>query len=154
MTAGVTYLRDVARVELGAKSQDQTCTLDGKSSAALAIFQLPGSNALATADRVRAKMEELKDSVSRPGSITRIVYDTTPFTRESIKTVIHTLFEAFILVAIVVLVFLQNWRATLIPLIAVPVSLDRHIRGHGAARLLAQQSLAFWLGAGHRHCRR
>ncbi len=118
----VTFLRDVATVELGAKTQDQTCTLDGKSSAALAIFQLPGSNALATADRVRAKMEELK--VRFPSGVDYgIVYDTTPFTRESIKTVIHTLFEAFILVAIVVMLFLQNWRTTLIPLIAVPVSL-------------------------------
>src|SRR3954471_258496 len=121
-TGSVTYLKDVARIELGAKSQDQTCTLDGKSSAALAIFQLPGSNALATADRVRAKMEELKTRF--PGGVDYgIVYDTTPFTRESIKTVVHTLFEAFILVALVVLIFLQNWRTTLIPLIAVPVSL-------------------------------
>jgi len=118
----VTYLRDVARVELGAKTQDQTCTLDGKSSAALAIFQLPGSNALATADRVRAKMEDLKKRFPT-GVDYGIVYDTTPFTRESIKTVVHTLFEAFILVAIVVMVFLQNWRTTLIPMIAVPVSL-------------------------------
>src|SRR3954447_5885288 len=121
-TGSVTYLKDVARIELGAKSQDQTCTLDGKSSAALAIFQLPGSNALATADRVRAKMDELKTRF--PGGVDYgIVYDTTPFTRESIKTVVHTLFEAFILVALVVLIFLQNWRTTLIPLIAVPVSL-------------------------------
>lgn len=118
----VTYLRDVARIELGAKNQDQTCTLDGKSSAALAIFQLPGSNALATADGVRAKMEELKKRF--PAGIDyAIVYDTTPFTRESIKTVIDTLFEAFLLVALVVMIFLQNWRTTLIPLIAVPVSL-------------------------------
>jgi multidrug efflux pump len=119
---GVTFLRDVAQVELGAKTQDQTCTMDGKSSAALAIFQLPGSNALATADRIRAKMDELKKRFPS-GVDYAIVYDTTPFTRESIKTVIHTLFEAFILVALVVMVFLQNWRTTLIPLIAVPVSL-------------------------------
>jgi multidrug efflux pump len=118
----VTYLRDVSRVELGAKSQDQICTMDGKSSAALAIFQLPGSNALATADLVRAKMDELKKRFPA-GVDYGIVYDTTPFTRESIDTVIHTLFEAFILVAIVVMVFLQNWRTTLVPLIAVPVSL-------------------------------
>jgi multidrug efflux pump len=121
-SGAVTYLRDVARIELGAKSQDQTCTLDGKDSAALAIFQMPGSNALATADRVRAKMEDLKKRFPS-GVDYGIVYDTTPFTRESIKVVIHTLFEAFILVGIVVLVFLQNWRTTLIPLIAVPVSL-------------------------------
>ncbi len=118
----ITFLRDVATVELGAKAQDQTCTLDGRSSAGLAIFQLPGSNALATADRIRAKMDELKKRFP-PGIDYAIVYDTTPFTRESIKTVIHTLFEAFILVALVVMIFLQNWRTTLIPLIAVPVSL-------------------------------
>jgi len=118
----ITYVRDIARVELGAKSISQTCTLDGKPSAGMAIFQLPGSNALATADGVRAKMEELKKRFPS-GVDYSIVYDTTPFTRESINSVIHTLFEAFILVAIVVLVFLQNWRTTLIPLIAVPVSL-------------------------------
>lgn len=118
----LTYLRDVAQIELGAKSQDQTCTLDGRSSAGLAIFQMPGSNALATADRIRAKMEDLKQSFPA-GVAYAIVYDTTPFTRESIKSVIQTLFEAFVLVAIVVLVFLQNWRTTLVPLIAVPVSL-------------------------------
>jgi multidrug efflux pump len=118
----LTYLRDVATVELGAKSQDQTCSLDGKASAGLAVFQMPGSNALATADRVRAKMEDLKKRFPA-GVDYSIVYDTTPFTRESIKTVVHTLFEAFILVAVVVLVFLQNWRTTLIPLLAVPVSL-------------------------------
>jgi multidrug efflux pump len=118
----VTYLRDVATVELGAKNQDQSCSLDGTSSVGLGIYQMPGSNALATADLVRAKMEQLKEKFP-PGVAYSIVYDTTPFTRESIKGVVHTLIEAFILVAIVVMVFLQNWRTTLIPLIAVPVSL-------------------------------
>ena len=119
----VTYLRDVCRESSSAaKSQDQTCTLDGKESAALAIFQMPGSNALATADRIRAKMEDLKKRFPA-GVDYGIVYDTTPFTRESIKTVVHTLFEAFILVGLVVMIFLQNWRTTLIPMIAVPVSL-------------------------------
>src|SRR5581483_11448098 len=110
------------RVERGAKSQDQSCTLDGKQSVAMAIFQMPGSNALATADRIRAKMEELKKRFP-PGVAYGIVYDTPPFTRESIKTVVHTLFEPFILVGLVVMIFLQNWRTTLIPMIAVPVSL-------------------------------
>jgi len=118
----ITRLRDIARIELGAKSQDQSCTLDGKPSVGLAIFQLPGSNALATADRVRAKMEELKERFPQ-GLDYAIVYDTTPFIRESIHEVEKALRDAFILVAIVVLVFLQNWRSTLIPLIAVPVSL-------------------------------
>jgi len=118
----ITRVRDVARIELGAKNRDQSCTLDGKPSTGLAIFQLPGSNALATADRVRAKMEQLKASFP-DGVDYAIVYDTTPFIRESIHEVVNALRDAFILVAIVVLVFLQSWRATIIPLVAVPVSL-------------------------------
>jgi len=122
-TAGeVTRLRDIARIELGAKTQDQSCTLDGKPTAGLAVFQLPGSNALDTAEQVQAKMEELSGRFPE-GLEYRIVYDTTPFVSESIHEVKKALRDAFILVAIVVLVFLQNWRATLIPLIAVPVSL-------------------------------
>lgn len=122
-TAGeVTRLRDVATIELGAKTQDQTCLLDGRPTAGLAIYQLPGSNALDTAKRVRAKMEELSKRFPE-GLAYSIVYDTTPFVSESIHEVEKALRDAFILVAIVVLVFLQNWRATLIPLIAVPVSL-------------------------------
>ncbi|HSA29092.1 MAG TPA: efflux RND transporter permease subunit, partial [Phycisphaerae bacterium] len=118
----ISRLRDIAEIELGAKSQDQSCSLDGKPSVGLAIFQSPGSNALATADRLRAKMEELKKDFPE-GLDYSIVYDTTPFVRESIHEVGKALRDAFILVAIVVLVFLQNWRSTLIPLIAVPVSL-------------------------------
>src|SRR5262249_9258315 len=96
--------------------------LDGEPSATLAIFQLPGSNALDTAEAIRAKMEELKQRFPE-GVDYRIYYDTTVFVNESIHSVIHTLIEAFILVFIVVLVFLQNWRATIIPMVAVPVSL-------------------------------
>jgi multidrug efflux pump len=118
----VTRLRDVGRIELGARSQDQTCTLDGKPSVGLAVFQLPGSNAVATADRVRAKMEDLKKRFPA-GLDYAIVYDTTPFIHESIKEVVSALIDAVILVAIVVLVFLQSWRSTLIPLLAIPVSL-------------------------------
>ncbi len=120
----ITRLRDIAWIEMGARNQDQSCTLDGSPSVGLAIFQLPGSNALETADGVRAKMEELKKTrFPREGMDYKIVHDTTPFIRESIHEVEKALRDAFILVAIVVLVFLQNWRATLIPLIAVPVSL-------------------------------
>jgi multidrug efflux pump len=118
----VTRLRDVARVERGAKSQDQIAWLDGKPTVGLAIFQLPGSNAVDTAQRVRATMEELKTSFPQDLEYS-IVYDTTPFIEESIDEVYKTLKEAIILVAIVVLVFLQNWRSVIIPLIAVPVSL-------------------------------
>ena len=119
----VTRLRDVGRVELGAKSQDQTCTLDGKPSVGLAVFQVPGSNALDTANRVREKMEELKRRRFPAGLDYAIVYDTTPFISESIREVFSALLDAIVLVALVVLLFLQKWRSTVIPLVAVPVSL-------------------------------
>ncbi len=118
----ITRLRDVARVELGAKSQDQICTLDGQPSVGLAVFQLPGSNAVATAGRVQAKMRELRAKFP-PGLEYKIVYDTTPFIHESINEVFKALLDAIVLVGLVVLLFLQNWRSTLIPLLAVPVSL-------------------------------
>jgi multidrug efflux pump len=118
----VTRLGDVARIELGAKNQDQSCELDGQPSVGLAIFQLPGSNALATADLIHEKMAELKKRFPE-GLDYGIAYDTTPFISESIHEVFNALRDAFILVGIVVLVFLQNWRSTIIPLVAVPVSL-------------------------------
>ncbi|HEX3602222.1 MAG TPA: efflux RND transporter permease subunit, partial [Lacipirellulaceae bacterium] len=133
---GVVHFSDVVRdtqrdadghvtdkgIELGAKNYDVNSYLDGDPSATLAIFQLPGSNAIDTAKAIRAKMEELKGRFPE-GVDYRIHYDTTVFVQESIISVIHTLVEAFILVFIVVLVFLQNWRATIIPMVAVPVSL-------------------------------
>ena len=103
---------------------------------ALSIYQLPGSNALETADGVYAKMEELKSRFP-DGLDYQIVYDTTPFIRESIVEVFKTLRDAVILVAIVVLVFLQNWRAALIPLIAVPVAIVGTFAVMAALRLLA-----------------
>jgi multidrug efflux pump len=115
------YLKDVANIELGAQSYDQTCTLDGKPSVALSVYQLPGSNALDVAKRVKQRMRELQDHFP-PGIDYAIVYDTTPFIKESIIEVFETLFDAVVLVAVVVLVFLQNWRSSLIPLIAVPVA--------------------------------
>ena len=121
-STGIVRLRDVARVELGSQQYDQSCTLDGKPSVALSIYQLPGSNALDTAGGVYAKMEELKTRFP-DGLDYQIVYDTTPFIRESVNEVFKTLRDAVILVAIVVLVFLQNWRAALIPLVAVPVAI-------------------------------
>ena len=117
----VVRLKDLGRVELGAQQYDQTCTLDGQSSVALSLFQLPGSNALQTAEGVYAKMTELAKKFP-PGIRHRIVYDTTPFIKESIIEVFKTLRDAIVLVAIVVLLFLQNWRATVIPLVAVPVA--------------------------------
>ncbi len=118
----LTRLHDVARIELGAQGYDQTCTLDGKPSVALSIYQLPGSNALDIATLVRNKMEELKGRFPK-GVDYDIVYDTTPFITESINEVFHGLRDAVVLVAIVVLVFLQNWRSAIIPLIAVPVAI-------------------------------
>ncbi len=115
-------LHDVARVELGAKSADATTRMDGMPSAGIGVFQLPGSNALETSDRVKAKMKELAERFPE-GVEYRIVYDTTPYIRESIREVFKTLRDAVILVAVVVLVFLQNWRSALIPLVAVPVAI-------------------------------
>lgn len=114
--------RTVGGIQLGAKNEDTSCTLDGQPSVGLAIFQLPGSNALDTAAGIRQRMEELKRSFP-PDVDYAIVYDTTPFINESINEVFKALRDAIILVALVVLCFLQSWRATLIPLIAVPVAI-------------------------------
>jgi multidrug efflux pump len=115
-------IRDVARVELDAKNQDITSQVNGKPSVSLVIFQLPDANALDVADTVRQKMAELKDEFPE-GIEYEIRYDTTPFIRESIHEVFKTLREAVALVALVVLLFLQNWRSAIIPLIAVPVGI-------------------------------
>jgi multidrug efflux pump len=121
---GIQHLedRDELGVQLGSQQYDQSCTLDGQPSVALSIYQLPGTNALATANAVRAKMAELKTRFPA-GLDYKIVYDTTPFIRESVYEVFRTLLEAVILVAIVVLLFLQDWRAMILPMIDVPVSL-------------------------------
>ncbi len=105
-----------------AQQYDQSSMLNGHPSVGLAIYQLPGTNALDVADRVKAKMHELRARFP-DGVEYQIAYDTTPFISESVDDVVHTLFEAIVLVAIVVLVFLQNWRATVIPLVAVPVAI-------------------------------
>jgi multidrug efflux pump len=118
----ITRVRDIGRVELGAKNSDVSSYLDGEPSITMAIFQLPGANALETAENVRAEMEKLKQRFPE-GVDYKIVYDTTVFIDESVHEVYKTLFEAFILVFIVVLLFLQDWRATLLPMIDVPVSL-------------------------------
>jgi multidrug efflux pump subunit AcrB len=119
---GIVRLRHVARVELGARQYEQSCTLDGKPSVALSIYQLPGSNALSTARGVYARMDELKTRFPE-GLDYRIVYDTTPFIQESVNEVFKTLRDAVILVGIVVLLFLQDWKAMILPMIDVPVSL-------------------------------
>jgi multidrug efflux pump len=118
----IVRLRDVGHTELGALNYNQTCTFDGKPSAGLAVFMLPGNNALDVAGRVRARMEELKQRF--PDGVDYVIaYDTTPFIRNSVDDVIRTLFIAVGLVAVVVLLFLQNWRAVLIPMLAVPVAI-------------------------------
>ncbi|NII12331.1 multidrug efflux RND transporter permease subunit [Oleiagrimonas sp. C23AA] len=118
----VVHLGDVARVELGANQYALRSLLDNQSAVALPIFQRPGSNALQISHDVRATMAQLKKSFPQ-GMDYRIVYDPTVFVRGSIEAVVHTLFEAIILVVLVVIVFLQTWRASIIPLVAVPVSL-------------------------------
>lgn len=118
----IVLLRDVGRTELGAKNYDVSSYLDGQPCVTMAVFQLPGSNALSTASAVREEMERLKARFPK-GLDYRIVYDTTVFVEESVHEVYKTLFEAFLLVFIVVLLFLQDWRATLMPMIDVPVSL-------------------------------
>ena len=136
---GITYLRDVVAddsknrksIELGAKNYDVNSYLDGEPSITLAIFQQPGSNALSTAQAIKEKMRELKGAFPSktvagkniPLIDYKIVYDTTVFIEESVHEVYKTLLEAFVLVFVVVLIFLQDWRATLLPMIDVPVSL-------------------------------
>ncbi|MBX3737792.1 MAG: multidrug efflux RND transporter permease subunit [Candidatus Didemnitutus sp.] len=115
-------LRDVARVELGANAYALRSLLNNKAAVALPIAQLPGSNAIATSDAVRATMKELAKNFPE-GLSYDIVYDPTVFVRSSIEAVVHTLFEAILLVVLVVILFLQTWRASIIPLAAVPVSL-------------------------------
>jgi hydrophobe/amphiphile efflux-1 (HAE1) family protein len=115
-------LRDVARIELGASDYSLRSLLNNKAAVALPISQLPGSNAIELSDNVRKAMAELKRNFPE-GLDYSVVYDPTIFVRHSIEAVVHTLFEALILVVIVVIVFLQTWRASIIPLAAVPVSL-------------------------------
>src|SRR5262249_36251566 len=114
--------RDEAGVELGAKSTDIIARLDGKPTVSIAIFQLPDANAPDTATRARAKMEDLKQNFP-PTMKYDAAYAPTPFVDESMKEVFHALRDAVILVAVVVLLFLQNWRSAIIPLVAVPVAI-------------------------------
>ena len=118
----ITRVRDVGRVELGSSTYALRSLLDNKPAAALPISQRPGSNALLTSQQVRETMERLKKNFPE-GVDYKIVYDPTIFVRESIRAVGHTFIEALVLVVIVVLVFLQTWRASIIPLLALPVSL-------------------------------
>jgi HAE1 family hydrophobic/amphiphilic exporter-1 len=115
-------VKDVARIELGAQTYTQAGRLNGKAAAAIAVYQLPGSNAIAAVDGVKNLMEQVKKTFP-PDMEYTVALDTTQSVREGIKEIVHTLFEALVLVIIVVFIFLQGWRATLIPALAVPVSL-------------------------------
>jgi multidrug efflux pump len=118
----VTRLKDVARIELGAADYGTTTHFNGLPAVGIPVFQLPGSNSIATANAIYKKMEDLKAKFPS-GVAYSIPYDTTIFVRDSIRDVVKTLFEAIALVALVVMVFLQSWRASLVPLLAIPVSL-------------------------------
>jgi HAE1 family hydrophobic/amphiphilic exporter-1 len=115
-------VRDVARVELGSQDYTVNAYLNNKTATAIVLFQRPGSNALSTASTVIAAMESAKKHFPA-GLDYRIVYNPTQFIQQSVNEVIHTLFEAVALVAIVVIVFLQSWRAAIIPVAAIPISL-------------------------------
>src|ERR1700742_2057268 len=118
----VVYLRDVARVELGPETYALRSMLDAKPAVGIPVFQLPGANALDLSAAVRKTMVELAKSFPEGVSYT-IAYDPTVFVRSSIEAVIHTLFEAVLLVVLVVVVFLQTWRASVVPLVAVPIAI-------------------------------
>ena len=152
-TGAVTRLSDVARVELDAAQYGLRSLLNNKPAVAIPIFQSPGSNAIEISNQVRATMDELKKNFPE-GLDYSIVYDPTVFVRDSIEAVIHTLLEALVLVVLVVIVFLQTWRASIIPLLAVPVSIVGTFAVHARLRLLDQRAVAVRPGAGHRHRRR
>ena len=118
----ITRLKDIARIELGANTYSLRSLLNNKPAAAIPIFQAPGSNAIQISDDVRARMAELSQLFPE-GLEFDIVYDPTVFVRGSIEAVVNTLFEAVLLVVLVVVLFLQTWRASIIPLVAVPISL-------------------------------
>ncbi|MGB2832690.1 MAG: efflux RND transporter permease subunit, partial [Methylotenera sp.] len=125
---GVLYLKDVARIELGAQSYNVTSALNGQAGVAIPIFLQSGANALDTAKGIKAKIEALK--VRFPAGMQyTIPYDTSDFVKATIKEVFKTFGEALVLVVLVVFLFLQSWRATLIPLIAVPISLVGTLAG-------------------------
>ena len=121
-SGAITRLKDVARIELGASSYNLRSVLNNEQAVGIPIMQAPGANAIELSDNVRATMEELKKSFPE-GMDYAVAYDPTVFVRDSISAVIKTLLEAIALVVVVVILFLQKWRTSLIPLLAVPVSI-------------------------------
>ena len=116
-------IKDIAKVELGSSFYDLYSDIDGKPSAAIVLKQIPGSNAAVVIDEVKKKLEEIKEARFPQGMEFAVTYDVSAFLEASIDKVLHTLLEAFVLVALVVFLFLGDWRSTLIPTLAVPVSL-------------------------------
>ena len=141
----------MARIELGAQTYSMVGRLNGKPAALVALYQLPGSNAVAAADGAKQLMERLKENFP-PDLEYAVALDTTLAVTEGINEIVHTLFEALVLVILVVFIFLQGWRATLIPLLAVPVSLVGTFAIFPLLGLLHQHAIAVRTGAGHRHC--
>ena len=145
----IVRLKDVARIELGAQTYNISGRLNGKPAAVIAVYQLPGSNAIEAADGAKKLMEELKKRFP-PDLDYAVALDTTLAVTEGINEIVHTLLEALVLVILVVFIFLQGWRATLIPLLAVPVSLVGTFVVFPLLRLLHQHAVALRPGAGHR----
>ena len=118
--SAIVYLKDIGHAELGSKDYSMTTKLNGKKSAAVVVYQQPGANAIATSKKLRALIEELKPGFPDGLKFTFVI-DTSKFTEASIEKVLHTFIEAVILVVLVVLLFLQSFRATFIPILAVPI---------------------------------
>ena len=148
-----TRVRDVARVELGAQDYGSSGYLDGKSAVTLIIYQQPGSNALATADRVKAAMADLARDF--PGGLRYdIPFNPTDFIAQSVHEVLTTIWEAVALVVVVVILFLQTWRASVIPIVAIPISLVGNLCRPGRGRLFTEHAQPVRAGPGGRHRRR
>ena len=146
---GILRLKDVARIELGAQTYALQGRLNGKPAALLAIYQLPGTNAVKTAQGVRDLMAEAKTRFPQ-GLDYVIPLDTTLAVTEGLKEIQHTLFEAIGLVILVVFIFLQGWRATLIPLVGGSGLVDWNFHRFPDVGILHQYSFALRVGAGHR----
>ena len=146
---GIVRVTDVARIELGSQDYSVTGRLNGKPSAIIAIYQLPGSNAVDAANGVRKLIGEMKQRFPDDMDYT-VALDTTRSVTEGIKEIVKTLLIALGLVILVVYLFLQGWRATLIPLLAVPVSLVGTFILLPRVRLLHQHAFSVWSGAGDR----
>ena len=142
---GIVRIRDVARVELGSQVYSTYARLNGQPSAVIALYQLPGINGLTAAEGVKQRMAELRARFPR-GMDYVIALDTTLPVTAGIEEMVKTLLEALGLVVIVVYLFLQSWRATLIPLLGGPGVIDRHVCFLPSARFFDQHAFAFWIG--------